>query len=173
MKPICCLQHFYLPFLFFLRIGEITEIGNASDNHVIKISDIKFEGNNLKVTIQSSKTDQIGNSTTLILPKNKCESMCVARQLKAYLKFRPNIDGQLFCHLNHKKLTRFQFLAILRSALKFIGLSSDDYNTHSFRIGAATTAAMLGKSDNEIKSMGRWKSDSFKRYIRMDCLIKI
>jgi hypothetical protein len=51
-------------------------------------------------------TDQIGNSTTLILPKNKCESMCVARQLKAYLKFRPNIDGQLFCHLNHKKLTR-------------------------------------------------------------------
>ena len=162
-----------MPFLFFLRIGEITEIGNASDNHVIKISDIKFEGNNLKVTIQSSKTDQIGNSTTLILPKNKCESMCVARQLKAYLKFRPNIDGQLFCHLNHKKLTRFQFLAILRSALKFIGLSSDDYNTHSFRIGAATTAAMLGKNDNEIKSMGRWKSDSFKRYIRMDCLIKI
>jgi hypothetical protein len=36
--------------------------------------------------------------------------MCVARQLKAYLKFRPNIDGQLFCHLNHKKLTRFQFI---------------------------------------------------------------
>jgi hypothetical protein len=23
MKPICCLQHFYFPFLFFLRIGEI------------------------------------------------------------------------------------------------------------------------------------------------------
>ena len=164
---------FLFAFFGFLRIGEITETGNASDNHVIKISDIKFEGNNLKVTIQSSKTDQIVNSTTLILPKNKCESMCVARQLKAYLKFRPNIDGQLFCHLNHKKLTRFQFLAILRSALKFIGLSSDDYNTHSFRIGAATTAAMLGKNDNEIKSMGRWKSDSFKRYIRMDCLIKI
>jgi hypothetical protein len=164
---------FLFAFFGFLRIGEITETGNASDNHVIKISDIKFEGNNLKVTIQSSKTDQIGNSTTLILPKNKCESMCVARQLKAYLKFRPNIDGQLFCHLNHKKLTRFQFLAILRSALKFIGLSSDDYNTHSFRIGAATTAAMLGKNDNEIKSMGRWKSDSFKTYIRMDCLIKI
>jgi hypothetical protein len=47
--------------------------------------------------------------------------------------------------------TRFQFLAILRSALKFIGLSSNDYNAHSFRIGAATTAAMLGINDNEIK----------------------
>jgi hypothetical protein len=168
MKPICCLQHFYLPFFGFLRIGEITETGNASDNHVIK-----FEGNNLNVTIQSSKTDQIGNSTTLILPKNKCESMCVERQLKAYLKFRRNIDGQIFRHLNHKEITSFQFLAILRSALKFIGLSSDDNNTHSFRIGAATTAAMLRKNDDEIKYMGRWKSDSLKRYIRMDCLIKI
>jgi hypothetical protein len=95
------------------------------------------------------------------------------KAIKSLLKFRPNIDGQLFCHLNHKKLTRFQFLAILRSALKFISLSSDDYNAHSFRIGAATTAAMLGKNDNEIKYMGRWKSDSFKRYIRMDCLINI
>ena len=74
---------------------------------------------------------------------------------------------------NSQKITRFQFLAILRSAMKFIGLSLDDNNTHSFRIGAATTAAMLGKNDNEIKSMGRWKSDSFKKYIRMDCLIKI
>ena len=99
--------------------------------------------------------------------------MCVARQLKSYLKFRRNIDGQIFRHLNHKEITSFQFLAILRSALKFIGLSSDDNNTHSFRIGAATTAAMLRKNDDEIKYMGRWKSDSLKRYIRMDCLIKI
>jgi hypothetical protein len=35
---------FLFAFFGFLRIGEITETGNASDNHVIKISDIKFEG---------------------------------------------------------------------------------------------------------------------------------
>ena len=86
---------FLFAFFGFLRIGEITETENASNNHVIEISDIKFEGNNLNVTIQSSKTGQIGNSTTLILPQNKCKSICVARQLKAYLKFRPSIDGQL------------------------------------------------------------------------------
>jgi hypothetical protein len=33
---------FLFAFFGFLRIGEITETGNASDNHVIKISDIKF-----------------------------------------------------------------------------------------------------------------------------------
>jgi hypothetical protein len=56
---------FVFAFFAFLRIGEIIDTGNASDNHVINISDIKFEGNNLKVIIQSSKTDQIGNSTTV------------------------------------------------------------------------------------------------------------
>ena len=44
---------FLFAFFVFLRIGEITETGNASDNHVIKMFDIKFEGNNLKVTIKS------------------------------------------------------------------------------------------------------------------------
>jgi hypothetical protein len=39
--------------------------------------------------------DFVENSTTLILPQNKCKNICIARQLKAYLKFRPSIDGQL------------------------------------------------------------------------------
>jgi hypothetical protein len=42
---------FVFAFFVFLRIGEITETGNASDNHAIKMFYIKFEGNNLKVTI--------------------------------------------------------------------------------------------------------------------------
>jgi hypothetical protein len=35
-------------------------------------------------------------------------------------------------------------------------------------IGAATHAAKMGKSDDEIMTMSRWKSDSYKRYIRID-----
>jgi hypothetical protein len=37
--------------------------------------------------------------------------------------------------------------------------------TDHIRIGAATHAAKMGKSDDEIMTMGRWKSDSYKRYI--------
>ena len=43
--------------------------------------------------------------------------------------------------------------------------------THSFRIGAAKHAAKIGKSDDEIMTMGRWKSDSYKRYIRINTII--
>jgi hypothetical protein len=47
-----------------------------------------------------------------------------------------------------------------------LGYNENDYNTDSFRIGAATHAAKMGKSDDEIM-----KSDSYKRYIRIDTII--
>jgi len=46
-----------------------------------------------------------------------------------------------------------------------------DYAGHSFRIGAATTAAVMGLEDSAIQTLGRWESSlvsSYKRYIRQD-----
>lgn len=165
---------FCLSFFGFLRIGEIAYVGKSSDYHVLDISDVVLDEKTCEVSvkIKSSKTDQMGRSTTLILQKFIDEKICVFKHLKAYLEVRPSIDGQLFCHLNHKKLTRFQFSKILKSALTFLGLNPDDFNTHSFRIGAATTACMEGKSDEDIKFMGRWDSNSYKTYIRMGRLVK-
>ena len=41
------------------------------------------------------------------------------------------------------------------------------YNTHSFRIGAAASAKQAGVSDSHLKALGRWKSDAYKKYIRL------
>ena len=45
-------------------------------------------------------------------------------------------------------------VAAVREALRRAGLISTDYAGHSFRIGAATTAAQKGVQDSLIKTLG-------------------
>ena len=40
------------------------------------------------------------------------------------------------------------------------------YNTHSFWIGAATSAAETCVPETSIKMLGRWQSDACQRYIK-------
>ena len=41
------------------------------------------------------------------------------------------------------------------------------FKTHSFSIGAASSYFEKGVSEQDIKKLGRWKSDTFKGYIRL------
>ena len=60
------------------------------------------------------------------------------------------------------------FQAKLKSVIKSLGYSSLGYSTHSFRIGAATTLAILGFPASHIKTLGRWKSLAYQLYTRLD-----
>ena len=53
----------------------------------------------------------------------------------------------------------------LRLALRSSGLPGH-YSGHSFRRATATTARLAGLSEDEIKLLGRWKSDSYRLYIK-------
>ena len=57
-------------------------------------------------------------------------------------------------------------MAHLHSALAGIGVDVANYSGHSFRIGAASTAAKAGFSNSFIQILGRWKSLAFTTYIR-------
>ena len=65
-------------------------------------------------------------------------------------------------------MTRYQFYSVLRSALLFLNMSVNQFNTHSCRIGAATSAFVNVKFEDEIKKLGRWSSKCFERYIRIN-----
>ena len=41
------------------------------------------------------------------------------------------------------------------------------YAGHTYRIGATTTAASVGLPPWLIKTLGRWTSDCYERYIRL------
>ena len=42
----------------------------------------------------------------------------------------------------------------------------DDFSSHSFRNGAATSTARAGIPDHLIQVFGHWKSNAYKQHIR-------
>lgn len=110
--------------------------------------------NIINVAINSSKTEQYGKKETLQISKNIEKIICPFQNIELFLRRRPKIKGPLFIYLNHRCVTRFQIWTILISALRFSGYNPDQYNTHSFRLGTAITAVMLGKTDDQIKTNG-------------------
>lgn len=64
-------------------------------------------------------------------------------------------------------MSREDLVRRLRQILRQAGIDCSRFSGHSFRIGAATTAAARNISDSTIQTLGRWASDSFRRYIRI------
>ena len=87
--------------------------------------------------------------------------------MMSFLKARGLAPGPLFCHKDYSPLTRSQLVNNLRKVLTQAGVDASNFTGHSFRIGAATAAAANGVEDSLIQTLGRWKSDSYKRYIRI------
>ncbi len=72
--------------------------------------------------------------------------------------------GPLFRFQDGKVLSKARFVNHVRTALAQLGLDDSVYACHSFRIGAATTAAENSIADSVIQALGRWKSAAFLRY---------
>ena len=60
----------------------------------------------------------------------------------------------------------FRLVERVRAALTTAGVDGDPFSGHSFRSGAATTAASRGINDATIKMLGRWKSEVYQLYIK-------
>ena len=164
---------FTLAYSGFLRVGEMTLMSrNAHSTKVLQLSDVKIVNNSCHLCIRFSKTDQTGKTVTLVIPSAQDSTICPISNLQKYLAVRINTSSSvLFCHLDGSPLTRYQFSSVLKLALKFAGIKSTNFTSHSFRIGNATQCALQGIPSNKIQEMGRWNSPCFKRYIRMEKII--
>ncbi len=56
-------------------------------------------------------------------------------------------------------------MTAVKDALDKAGVNPGQYSGHSFRIGAATTAAARGLEDSTVRTPGRWKSLAYLEYI--------
>lgn len=159
---------FSLCFFALLRVGEVTSDSKHDEGvHTLKGNDISFIDNDLHLHIKSSKSDQVGKSTTLIILGQSDEIICPVRLLRKYVKIRhPSKVTNLFIHFDGSNLTRYQFSSILQKSLSFCEVGGH-FRSHSFRIGGCTEAKKAGIDDETIKIWGRWKSNAFSRYIRL------
>ena len=113
---------FVLAFRAFLRIGETVESGKSSQKRDVILN---HTDKSVSVTINSSKTDQYGLKSRLVL-NSEFVNLSLYDQLHQYLSVRPSINGSFFCHFNHEKVTRYQVTVILKSAPKFLGYNEND-----------------------------------------------
>ncbi len=81
-------------------------------------------------------------------------------------KFSLSQPGAFFLNTESKPVVKSWFVNQIREVLGTLGVPQHDYAGHSFRIGAATTAAMAGVEDSTIQTLGRWHSSAFLQYVR-------
>ena len=158
-------------FHTFSRIGEITQTQSNHNIQFYQLSQVVNSKNEIvsfKLTFYDYKHSYNQCPFTLnILPSNVC---CPVQYLLSYLRLRGNSPGPLFMMADFSPVSRSYFSSTLSTVLKFCSMDPTRYKGHSFRIGAASHAADKGLSDAQIRILGRWRSNAFQKYIRVQSL---
>lgn len=163
----CCLG-----FFGFLRSGEFTIPNQQAFDPTVHLttSDITIDSHTdpslVRVHLKTSKTDQFKQGMDVFLGKTN-NDLCPVAALLNYLAARPPIPGPLFIRSDGKPLTKPILVKLLKATLESAGFQPQVFNGHSFRIGAATTAAANGVPETLIKTLGRWSSNAFQAYIKI------
>ena len=159
-------------FFGFLRAGEVCTPSGASydPSWHLCVQDLALDSHinptKLFVTIKASKTDPFRQGSTVTLGKTD-RLLCPISAILPYVAVRGSEAGPLFCFQDGSFLTRDTFVKGVRHLLVAAGIDPLPYSGHSFRIGAATTAAQAGMDAALIQTLGRWKSSAYQLYIRI------
>ena len=106
------------------------------------------------------------NKRALSITIHRRSDVYPVQSLLAYLSQRGVSNGPLFRTEDGRAVLRRHFTEYLSLIFRTCGLDPSKYKGYSFRIGVATLTAESGFSDAQIRLLGRWKSDAFRKYIR-------
>ncbi|XP_070173728.1 uncharacterized protein [Littorina saxatilis] len=147
-----------LAFHALLRVGEMTLSHNNWQRE-----DISIEEDGMSITFRKFKHSMGAVVRHTVKPCQK-GSICAVSLVQRYLQMRRGSTGPLFLSDTGEAVLRSSFCKELKPALQFSGYPEGRYNTHNFRIGAATHLASQGASDAQIRLAGRWASNALTSY---------
>lgn len=128
----------------------------------LRVSDISQTASGFSISIRRAKNNKTGPPQILTLGAQGKHS--AARYLRKYLRSIPNrhASSRLFSQ------SRRRWIKFLHTKLAELGLDPTKYSGHSMRSGGATDLWQARVRPRIIQSYGRWLSDAFWRYIRIN-----
>ena len=174
------LEHMYkalfaLSYYGVMRIGEVTR-----SQHVLKAKDVHIATNKdkLLLVLYSLKMhDKANRPQEIKITSNVSEKngqyaekyFCPFKLLRDHIRLRGDYildNEQFFVFTDRSPVTPSLARNLLRLLLQNIGLNESLYGMYSFRIGQTTDLLKFCYSIEEIKIMGRWRSNVIYKYIR-------
>ena len=158
-------------FFGFLRTGEVVVPSDLGYDPAVHLSygDVKVDAirnpSYIEVTIKASKTDPFRKGVKVYLGATGV-TLCPVASILSYMVSRGSRPGPFFSFSDQRTLTRDCLVKEVRQAMRTSGIDNKLYSGHSFRIGAATTAASCGLQDSLIKTLSGWESAAYTIYFR-------
>jgi hypothetical protein len=167
---------FACAFYGLFRMGEL--LGGAGAPP-LTVADVSFQNNHRMgryavLCLQRSKTDQEGKGASIPLPcvDDVTCPVCSLQKLLEVEHSSGKRSDPIFS-ANGRPLSTDTLKRRLHQLATRTGLNATSYSGHSFRRGGATAAAINGMTEMEIKTLGRWSSNAYLRYVLPDAGVRL
>ena len=157
----------HVAYFGLLRVSELTT--SSPDRFAnLKLSEVALDNHayptTIQITLKQFKNDQFRTGTTICQGKTT-HTVCPVDALVQYLAIRGDTLGLLFLLPNNQTLIQASFRSALNKAFQELHMDHCQFNIHSIKIGAATSAKCAGVSDSHLKFLMRWRSDAYLKYV--------
>ena len=163
-----------IAFGALLRLAELRDL---------RLGDVSVLSDHLLVSVRKSKTDQLRQGSVRLIPALPADVVCPRKVFQDYrsqlvaayalpvtdeFPLWPSLSGGL--QPRPLSTTVPMSADSARAELKKVcldsGLDPSSFTWHSCRSGGATSAARHGVPEPLVQTLGAWKSDAVKRYVR-------
>ncbi|WP_317192388.1 tyrosine-type recombinase/integrase [Hymenobacter jeongseonensis] len=140
-----------------------------SELEALNIEDLAFDEEGLVVSLDKSKTNQLGQAEEKAIFYSPDPALCPIRALQAWLRVLDRDAGCVFVSLRkHQRLTT------RRMTTKYINLIVQQhlgapYTAHSLRASFVTVSKLNGADDSKVMNQTKHKTSAMiRRYTRLD-----
>ena len=161
---VCCLCMFF----------GLLRKSNLVGCHKILRGDVSFHDHSVQIVVKSTKTrnKNIDPPRTLSLPRLMNHRLCPVAAMVYYFSLSKQVPPSApLCAIpsesgGFNQMSYKTIVDMVKSVAPVDQVSQ--YSSHSFRRGGASFMHSVGMSMEQIRFMGDWRSDCFRRYIFMD-----